>query len=122
MQKRLTRVAFFCGYISLHRRNKMKTLIAYAVIATSAVLFTFGPAHAFMNDGFVTNGNNNAQFDSKGDAEARGTANFTMSFSGSGTTKGNFNANGATQNLIDGRDVYRPPYYGNPNYNFPAEK
>ena len=99
----------------------MKTLIAYATITISTVLFTFGPAHAFMNDGFVTNGNNNAQFDSKGDAEARGTANFTMSFSGSGTTKGNFDANGATQNLVDGRDVYRPPYYGHPNYNFPAE-
>ena len=86
-------------------------------------VFLAMPSYAFMNDGdLLVNGNNNAQFDSKGDAEARGTANFTMSFSGSGTTKGNFDANGATQNLVDGRDVYRPPYYGPRNYNFPAEK
>jgi hypothetical protein len=95
----------------------MKTLIAYATIAISTVLFTFGPAHAFMND---TNGNHsggaNAQMN--GDAEARGTANFTMSFSGSATTKGNFDADAESdmQNMFSGNDYKYRPYY------YPAEK
>ena len=37
-------------------------------------------------------------------------------FAGNGNTAGNFAAQG------DGRDVYRPPYYGNPAYNFPAQE
>lgn len=99
----------------------MKTLIAYATIAISTVLFTFGPAHAFFNHGdFVQDGRNNGEFNSKGNSEARGTANFTMSFSGSGTTKGDFDANGMTQNMFDSKSYeYRPYYYP---YSAPAEK
>ena len=101
----------------------MKTLIAYATIAISTVLFTFGPAHAFMDDGsFVQDGRNNGEAQMKGNAEGRGVATFSMNFSASANTKGNFDADGMTQNLVDGRDVYRPPYYGTRNYNFPAEK
>ena len=99
----------------------MKTLIAYATIVISTVLFTFGPAHAFMDDGsFVQDARNNGEAQMKGNGEARGTANFTMSFSGSGTTKGNFDADSATQNMFDNNTrSYRPYYYP---YPAPVEK
>lgn len=88
----------------------MKILIAtLALVSTSAF--------AFINDGDV---NNEGQTQMNGNAEGRGTANFTMSFSGSATTKGDFNGNGNT--YAEKRDVYRPPFYGNPNYNFPVEE
>lgn len=90
--------------------------MAYSVIALGTVLLTFGPAHAFFNDNgdFVQDGRNNGQFNTKGNGEARGTANFTMSFSGSGTTKGDFVADGATQNMFDNNTrSYRPYYYPN---------
>ena len=100
----------------------MKTLIAYATIAISTVLFTFGPAHAFFDNGdFVQDGRNNGEFSSRGNAEGRGTANFTMSFSGSATTKGDFDANGMTQNLFDNNTRSYRPYYYPHNYEFPAE-
>ena len=39
-----------------------------------------------------------------GDAEGRGVANFTMSFSGSVTTKGNMDAEGSNQIMTDVED------------------
>ena len=88
----------------------MKNLIAYSTIALSTVLFTFGPAHAFFDDG---NGNTagGASSTMNGDAEARGSANFTMSFSASGQTKGNIDADGegSMQNMFAGQN--EPAYY-----------
>ena len=91
----------------------MKTLIAYATIAISTVLFTFGPAHAFMDDGsFVQDGRNNGEAQMKGNAEGRGVATFSMNFSASANTKGNFDADGMTQNMFDNNTrSYRPYYY-----------
>ena len=88
----------------------MKTLFAYTTIALSTVLFTFGPAHAFFDDG---NGNTaagtNAQVN--GDAEGRGVATFSMNFSASANTKANFDADGegSMQNMFAGEQ--RPYYY-----------
>jgi hypothetical protein len=88
----------------------MKNLIAYSAIAMGTVLFTFGPAHAFMDD---ANGNTagGASSTVKGDAEAKATANFTMSFSGSARTTGNIDADGegSMQNMFAGEQ--RPYYY-----------
>lgn len=93
----------------------MKNLIAYSTIALGTVLFTFGPAHAyFVQDDTNVNHSGGMNGNAKGDAEARGTANFTMSFSGSATTKGNFIADGDAdmQNMFSGED--RPVYYYRP--------
>jgi hypothetical protein len=105
----------------------MKTLkmtIGVVLAVVWGMVFLAMPAQAFMNDGnFAQDGRNNGEFNSKGNAEGRGTANFTMSFSGSGTTKGNMDANGSTQNMFDSKSYeYRPYYYGNPNYEFPAKE
>ena len=93
----------------------MKTLIAYSTIALSTVLFTFGPAHAFMED---TNGNHSggANGQMNGNGEGRGVATFSMNFSASANTKGNFYADGESnmQNMFSGNDYrYRPYYYPN---------
>ena len=85
----------------------MKTLIVTLMTLVSTSAF------AFFDDG---NGNTSGGASStmNGDAEARGVANFTMSFSGSGTTKGNFDADGegSMQNMFAGED--RPVYYYRP--------
>jgi hypothetical protein len=90
----------------------MKTLIAYTTIALSTVLFTFGPAHAFFDDG---NGNTagGANAEMNGDAEGRGVATFSMNFSASANTKANFDADadGSMQNMFAGE---QQPYYYNP--------
>ena len=90
----------------------MKTLIAYTTIALSTVLFTFGPAHAFFDDG---NGNQAGGANAKmhSDAEGRGVATFSMNFSASANTKGNFDAegDGSMQNMFAGE---QQPYYYNP--------
>jgi len=88
----------------------MKNLIAYSTIALSTVLFTFGPAHAFMED---TNGNHSggANGQMNGNAEGRGVATFSMNFSASANTKGNFDADGegSMQNMFTGQN--EPVYY-----------
>jgi hypothetical protein len=88
----------------------MKTLIAYSTIALSTVLFTFGPAHAFIDDG-NTNTAGGADAQMNGNAEGRGVATFSMNFSASANTKADFDAdgNGSMQNMFAGEQ--RPYYY-----------
>lgn len=88
----------------------MKTLIAYSTIALSTVLFTFGPAHAFIDDG-NTNAAGGADAQMNGNAEGRGVATFSMNFSASANTKADFDAdgNGSMQNMFAGEQ--RPYYY-----------
>ena len=98
----------------------MKKIIALALVLNATTAF------AFFNDGQSTgNGSGNANGEVVGNGNAEGEANFSMSFSGRGKAKGDFAGNGNTSGNVtaqgDGCDVYRPPYYGNPNYNFPAE-
>lgn len=87
----------------------MKSIIAIAAIVAST------QAAAFIND-TNTNTDHNGSIESQvnGNGEARGTANFTMSFSGSGTTKGDFAGNGMGQNIL-GVDADQYPYYYAPN-------
>lgn len=91
--------------------------IKLAIGATLAVIwgaiFLVMPAHAFINDG-NTDHNGSAESQMNGNGEARGVANFTMSFSGSGTTKGDFSGNGMGQNIF-GLDSQDYPYYYAPN-------
>jgi hypothetical protein len=84
------------------------------VIAILATLFVSTSAMAFFVDDTNGNTSGGASSTMNGDAEARGVANFTMSFSGSGTTKGNFDADGegSMQNMFAGED--RPAYYFRP--------
>lgn len=90
--------------------NVVKKVVGIVALVVVGAIFLVLPASANSND---VNANNQA--DGKGqmktDGEARGVANFTMSFSGSGTTKGNFDADakGMTQNMFYGED--RPYYY-----------
>ena len=79
----------------------MKNLIALAALVASTQSF------AFIDD---TNTNHNGSAESKAtvDAEGRGVANFTMSFSGSATTKGNMDADGMMQNIFGSETT---PYY-----------
>jgi hypothetical protein len=93
------------------RQKTMKNLIAYSAIAMGTVLFTFGPAHAFMDDNNSNHaGGANAQMN--GDAEGRGVATFSMNFSASANTKANFDADGegSMQNMFSGENT--PYYYG----------
>jgi len=99
----------------------MKKIIALALVLNATTAF------AFFNDGqSAGNGAGNANGEVVGNGNAEGEATFTMSFSGKGRTAGDFAGNGATAGNVnaqgDGRDVYRLPYYGNPNYNFPAQE
>ena len=99
----------------------MKKIIALALALNATTAF------AFFNDGQSTgNGAGNANGEVVGNGNAEGEATFTMSFSGKGRTAGDFAGNGNTSGHVnaqgDGRDVYRPPYYGNPQYNFPAQE
>jgi hypothetical protein len=70
----------------------MKTLIAYSTIALGTVLFTFGPAHAFFDDG---NGNTAGGIASSttGNATGEGEGTFGMTFEGNGSTSGSLNGN-----------------------------
>lgn len=97
----------------------MKTLkmtIGVVLAVVWGAVFLVMPAYAFVDDGsFAQDGRNNGEAHVKGNAEGRGVANFTMSFSGSGTTKGDFDADGMTQNMFDNRTrSYRPYYYPYP--------
>ena len=90
----------------------MKNLIAYSTLAMGITLFTFGPAHAFIEDG---NSNHVAGADAtmKSDAKGRGVATFGMNFSASANTEANFDAdgNGDMQNMFSGENreyYYRP--------------
>ena len=90
----------------------MKNLIAYSTIALGITLFTFGPAHAFIDDG---NGNHSggANATMNSDAKGRGVATFNMNFSASANTEANFDADGNAdmQNMFYGenRDYYYRP-------------
>ena len=84
----------------------MKTLIAILALTSTS-------AFAFMED---TNGNHSggANGQMNGNAEGRGVATFSMNFSASANTKGNFDADGESnmQNMFSGNDYrYRPYYY-----------
>ena len=79
----------------------MKNLIALAALVASTQSF------AFIDD-TNTNHNGSAESQAKVDAEGRGVANFTMSFSGSATTKGNMDADGMMQNIFGSEST---PYY-----------
>ena len=99
----------------------MKKIIALALVLNATTAF------AFFNDGqSAGNGAGNANGEVVGNGNAEGEATFTMSFSGKGRTAGDFAGNGNTSGNVnaqgDGRDVYRPPYYGNPAYHFPAQE
>ena len=99
----------------------MKKIIALAVLLNASTAFAF-----FDNGQTAGNGAGNANGEVVGNGNAEGEANFSMSFTARGKTKGDFAGNGNTSGNVnaqgDGRDVYRPPYYGTRNYNFPAEK
>jgi len=99
----------------------MKKIIALALALNATTAF------AFFNEGqTMGNGAGSANGEVVGNGNAEGEANFSMSFTARGKTAGDFNGYGATAGNVnaqgDGRDVYRPPYYGNSAYNFPAEK
>ena len=87
----------------------MKTLIATMAVLASTSSF------AFIDDG---NGNHSGGASStmNGNAEGRGVATFSMDFSASANSKGNFKADGEgdMQNMFSGNDYpYRPYYYLN---------
>jgi len=90
----------------------MKNLVAYATIVMGTVMFTFGPAHAFINDGdLMQDARNSGNGQVNGNAEGRGVATFSMNFSASANTKGNFDADGMTQNMFDTNTRSQRPYY-----------
>ena len=99
----------------------MKKIIALAVALNTTTAF------AFFNDG-ATNGAfvNDGRGEVVGNGNAEGEATFSMTFSGKGRTAGDFKGNGYNNSSMNAygeqRDVYRPPYYGNPQYNFPAQE
>lgn len=92
--------------------KKFKLAIGIALAVVWGAIFLVMPAHAFVNDG-SSNVNHNGSMESKsiGNGEARGVANFTMSFSGSGTTKGDFDHGGMMQNIFGGQNKEATPYY-----------
>jgi len=107
--------------------NLIKKVVAVTALVIGATLMLVMPASAFFSDGqSAGNGAGNANGEVVGNGNAEGEANFSMSFSGRGKAKGDVAGNGNTSGNVtaqgDGRDVYRPPYYGNPNYNFPAQE
>ena len=69
-----------------------KQFMALTIIATGIIGFTFGPAHAFFDDG---NGNTAGGMTSKsiGNASGEGEGTFGMTFEGSGSTSGAVNGN-----------------------------
>ena len=99
----------------------MKKIIALALVLNATTAFAF-----FDNGQSAGNGAGSANGEVVGNGNAEGEANFSMSFTARGKTAGDFNGYGATAGNVnaqgDGRDVYRPPYYGNPNYYAPVEK
>jgi len=99
----------------------MKKIIALALVLNATTAF------AFFNEGqTMGNGAGSANGEVVGNGNAEGEATFTMSFSGKGRTAGDFQGNGYNTSSMtaygEQRDVYRPPYYGNPAYNFPAQE
>jgi hypothetical protein len=87
--------------------KNLKLIIGVALAVTWGAIFLVMPATAAEKTDL--NGANSAESKATVDAEGRGVANFTMSFSGSATTKGNFDGNGMMQNLFDSEN--RPYYY-----------
>ena len=82
-------------------------LIAGVVLAVIwGAIFLVMPATAAEN--VDVNNANSAESQATVDAQGRGVANFTMSFSGSATTKGNFDGEGMMQNLFGSEST---PYY-----------
>ena len=99
----------------------MKKIIALALVLNATTAFAF-----FDNGQSAGNGAGNANGEVVGNGNAEGEATFTMSFSGKGRTAGDFQGNGYNNSSMtaygEQRDVYRPPYYGNPQYNFPVQE
>ena len=87
--------------------KNLKLIIGVALAVIWGAIFLVMPATAA--ESTDVNGANSAESKATVDAEGRGVANFTMSFSGSATTKGNFDGNGMMQNLFDSEN--RPYYY-----------
>ena len=87
--------------------KNLKLIIGVALAVIWGAIFLVMPAAAA--ESTDVNGANSAESKATVDAEGRGVANFTMSFSGSATTKGNFDGNGMMQNLFDSEN--RPYYY-----------
>lgn len=106
-------------------RNKMKTLktaIAVVAMAIGAALILVMPASAFFADNAASNaeGMGQGRADVKGNGNAEGEANFSMSFTGKGRMNADVDGNGDFNSNVNGygvRDVYRPPYYGYAPYN-----
>jgi len=86
----------------------MKKIIAIAAVfaSTSAFAFFENGSNAFVQDG---------RGQAVGNGQAEGEANFSMSFTGRGKTKGDFI--GQAENGMNNR-AYG---YENPYYSFPAE-
>jgi hypothetical protein len=85
--------------------KQIKMAIGVALAVIWGAVFLVMPAHAFIDDA-----QQNGSMESKStvDAEGRGVANFTMSFSGSATTKGNFDGQGMMQDIFNADNT---PYY-----------
>ena len=86
--------------------KNIKIVMGVMLAIVWGAVFLIMPAHAAEN----VDAANSAESKATVDAEGRGVANFTMSFSGSATTKGNFDGNGMMQNLFDSENT--PYYYG----------
>jgi len=85
----------------------MKKLIALAAIIASA------QASAFMSDNAATKGSHNGSVESKSTANAtgRGVATFSMNFSASANTTGDFKGDGMMQDIFNVDSEQRPYYY-----------
>lgn len=81
----------------------MKTLIAAVALIASTQAF------AFIDENGKVDGNNSMESMAKGNAEGRGVATFSMNFSASANSKGDFVADGMGQNIFGSEN--RPYYY-----------
>ena len=86
--------------------KNLKLIVGVALAVIWGAIFLVMPATAA--ESTDVNGANSAESKATVDAEGRGVANFTMSFSGSATTKGNFDADGMMQNIFGSEST---PYY-----------
>jgi len=77
----------------------MKNIIAIAAIVASSASFAYMDNNHSGAEGGMANSIENK---TTGNAEARGTANFTMSFSGSGKAIGDFLSDTFGQQAADG--------------------
>jgi hypothetical protein len=84
----------------------MKNVIAIAAILASTQSF------AFIDDASsAVNHNGSVEHQAKSDVKGRGVATFSMNFSASANTTGDFDHNGMMQNIFGGQSEDRPYYY-----------